>query len=41
MEGVASEKVPKEGVCLMCSRNNKEPSVADVESRGGMKREDC
>lgn len=39
MEGATSEKAPKEGVCLMCSRNSKESSVADVELRGGMKGE--
>lgn len=41
MEGAASEKIPKVGVCLMCSRNSKESGVADVELRGGMEREDC
>lgn len=41
MEEATSEKTPKEGVCLMCSTNSKESSVADVELRGGMKREDC
>lgn len=38
MEGVASEKVSKVGVCLMYSRNSKESSIADVKLRGGMKR---
>lgn len=41
MEGAASEKVPKLGVCLMCATNSKESSVADVESRGGMEKEEC
>lgn len=41
MEEATSEKAPKEGVCLMCSTNSKASSVADVELRGWMKREDC
>lgn len=40
MEAVASEKGPNVGVCLMCSRNSKEPTVAGAELRGRMERED-
>lgn len=40
MEGAGSENVPKLGVCFMCSRNSKEPSVADVELRGAIEKED-